>query len=66
MKIFAMMTPNRFWEEDFDDSDYHKYDHMLHSGDFNVSLNHEIDNSGYLHIKNPQLRQYINSRIATN
>ena len=56
----------RFFEELFNDSDYHKIEHNLYSGDFNVVLNHKMDTLGYLHINNPYTQQYINSQIAKN
>ena len=50
----------------FDDSYLHEYNHVMYAGDFNIALNHELDTSDYLDVNNPQSRQHIKSRIATN
>ena len=55
-----------FFKVCFDNSYFHKYNHVLYAGNFNVALNHKLDTSGYFHIKNQQSRQYIKSRMATN
>ena len=49
-----------------DDSYFHDYNHIMYTGDYNVALNHELDTSRYLHVNNPQSRQYIKSGMSTN
>ena len=56
----------RIFKDVFNDSYFQDYNHIMYVGDFNVALNHELDTSRYLHIYNPQFRQYIKGRMATN
>ena len=40
-----------------------KYTHKITLGDFMVALNHMYDTSGYLHINNPNSRDYLTKKI---
>ena len=42
-----------------DDTDEEKYDYRLITGDFNVALQHNLDTLGYLHVNNPNTREFI-------
>ena len=42
-----------------DDTGEEKYSHRITIGDYNVALNHDLDTSGYLHINNPNTREYV-------
>ena len=50
---------NTFWRTVMDDSDDHEFDVQLTVGDFNVASKHEQDTAGYLHINNPNMRDFL-------
>ena len=52
-----------FFKEVFDNSDEDKYRHKITLGDFNEALNHMNDTSQYLHINNPNSREYLTRQI---
>ena len=39
---------------------------VVYAGDWNVTVNHELDNKDYLHVNNPRTREVIKDRMATN
>ena len=47
----------------FDDTNENNFTHKISTGDFNVALNHFYDTSGYLHINNPNSRDYLARNI---
>ena len=53
-----------FFKEFINDRMYNKYDHILYLKDFNVTLNHDLDTTGYLHVTNSRNREYVKSRMA--
>ena len=55
-----------FLESVFQDSDYDSFDHIIYAGDWNVSLNHKLDKTGYLHTNNNETHKHIKSRMITN
>ena len=40
-------------------TDEMKFDHRLIMGDFNIAMKHELDTSGYLHVNNPNTREFL-------
>ena len=50
----------------FEDTMYQEFDHILYAGYYNIAFNHKVDTCGYIHVNNPNLRQYIKSRISMN
>ena len=48
-----------FFQTVFDDTNEEEFTHKITVGDFNVALNHDYDTSGYLHINNPNSREYL-------
>ena len=40
--------------------------HTIIGGDYNVTLNHQLDNEGYLHVQNPNARLRLNNLIDNN
>ena len=42
-----------------DDTNEEKYDYRLITGDFNVAMKHNLDTLGYLHINNPNSRDFL-------
>ena len=42
-----------------DDTGEEEYNHRIITGDYNVALNHNLDTSGYLHVNNPNTREYL-------
>ena len=52
-----------FFKEVLDDSEEDKYTHKITLGDFNVALNHMNNTSGYLHINNPNSREYLTRHV---
>ena len=36
-----------------------KYNHRMITRDYNVALKHDIDTSGYLHVNNPNTREFV-------
>ena len=40
------------------------YTHKITLGDFNVALCHTYDTSGYLHVNNPNSRDYLTRNIV--
>ena len=64
------MNPNNpnnestaFFQKVFDDSNEDQFTHKLTVGDYNVALNHAADTLGYLHINNPNSRDYLTRKI---
>ena len=53
---------NTFFKEVFDDSN-EKFTHKVTVGDFNVALNYNNDSLGYLHMNNPNSRDYLTRKI---
>ena len=49
-----------FFKEVFDDSNEEKFTHKITVGNFNVALNHTNDTLGYLHVNDPNSREYPN------
>ena len=37
---------------------------VIYSGDWNVTINHELDNKNYIHVNNPKPRAVINNIMA--
>ena len=52
-----------FFQKVFDDTNEDKYTHKITLVDFNIALNHTYDTSGYLHINNPNSRDYLTGKI---
>ena len=52
-----------FFQKVFDDTNENKYTHKITLGDFNIALNHMYNTSGYLHINNPNSRDYPTRKI---
>ena len=52
-----------FFDKFFDDSNEDHFTHKFIVHDYNVALNHAIDTSGYLHINNPNSRDYLTRKI---
>ena len=50
---------NTFFKEVFDYSNEDKLTHKVTVGDLNVALNHTNDTLGYLHVNNPNSRDYL-------
>ena len=48
-----------FFKTVMDDTGDEEYNHRIMAGDYNVALNHEKDTSGYLHVNNPNTREYV-------
>ena len=48
-----------FFKKVFDDTNKDQFTHKVIFGDYNVALNHTIDTLGYLHINNPNSRDYL-------
>ena len=42
-----------------DNTGEEKYNHRMITGDYNVALKHDIDTSGYLHVNNPNTREFL-------
>ena len=57
---------NTFFKIVFDDSMDLDYNIKITMGDFNVAPNHKMDTSGYLHINNPNSRQFLDKMIPLN
>ena len=51
-----------FFQKVFEDTNENNYTHKITLGDFNVC--HTYDTSGYLHINNPNSRDYLARNIA--
>ena len=49
----------KFLKTVMDDTGDKIYDYRMMTGDFNLAINHEKDTSGYLHINNPNTREYV-------
>ena len=49
----------KFFRQMMDDTGEEEYNHRITTGDYNVVLNHNIDTSGYLHVNNPNTREYL-------
>ena len=54
----TMKAPN-FFKIVMDDTNEEKYDHRLITGDFNVAMKHNIDTLSYLHVNNPNTRDFL-------
>ena len=52
-----------FFQNLFDDTNEEKYTHKVTLGDFNIAPCHMYDTSGYLHINNPNSRDYLTRKI---
>ena len=52
-----------FFQKIFDDTNEEKYTNKITLGDFNIAPNHTYDTSGYLHINNPNSRDYLTRKI---
>ena len=57
------MKVNFFLQKVFDDTNENNYIHKITLGDFNVALCHAYDTSGYLHVNNPNSRDYLTRNI---
>ena len=57
------MKVTLFSKEVFDDSNEDKFTHKVTIGDFNVAINHTNDTLGYLHVNNPNSRDYLTRKI---
>ena len=56
-------TMNVFFQTVMDDTDEDKYVHKFIVGDYNIALNPDLDISGYLHINNPNSRDFPTRKI---
>ena len=52
-----------FLKRVFDDTNAEQFTHKVIVVDYNVALNHNADTLGYLHINNPNSRDYLTRRI---
>ena len=57
---------SKFFREVFDDSNDRDYDVTIMAGDFNVAPDPNKDTLGYLHINNPNSRQFIDRMKSLN
>ena len=57
---------NTFFKTVFDDSMDLDYNIKITMGDFNVAPDHKMDTSEYLHINNPNSRQFLDKIIPLN
>ena len=55
---------NTFFKKVFDISNEDQFTHKVIVGEYNVALNHTIDTLGYLHVNNPNSRDYLTRQIG--
>ena len=54
---------SKLFKSVFNDENEEEYDIKAVVGDFNVALNHNMDTAGYLHVNNPNTRDFLSKMI---
>ena len=54
---------SNFFKSVFNDDNEEEYDIKAIVGDFNVAPDHNMDTAGYLHVNNPNTRDFLNKMI---
>ena len=49
----------KFFKTVLDNTDEERYNHRIIVGEYNVAIRHNEDTSGYLHVNNPNTREFL-------